>query len=76
MIRIKKNKEKKIEKKCTGTGFEPWSEKKIEKKKVSTRGIWTLVSRFKRECHDHYTTSDHINDVKLIPLYSNDQMKN
>ena len=37
MIRIKKNKEKKIEKKCTGTGFEPWSEKKKLKKKKCPR---------------------------------------
>ena len=74
MIRIKKNKEKKIEKKCTGTGFEPWSEKKKLKKKKCPRA--GFEPRFKRECHDHYTTSDHINDVKLIPLYSNNQMKN
>ena len=39
MIRIKKNKEKKIEKKCTGTGFEPWSEKKIEKKSVCAQDL-------------------------------------
>ena len=43
MIRIKKNKEKKIEKKCTGTGFEPWSPGLKENVMTTTPQVITLI---------------------------------